>query len=61
MIISPDTELRIVETSRHRDIKFDLASSVLQERDGQLHGELCRVRALYFIAKGELVDKDIVL
>ena len=57
----PDVELRIVYTSRYRDVEMDFPPVVFQQRESQLDREARRLVAFHLVSERELIDPDLVL
>ncbi len=57
---APDAELRVVDAARQGDVQVDLPIAVPQKRDGKAHGKLGGLGAFHAVAKGELIDDDLV-
>ena len=53
-----DAEFRVVQAAFNRHIQHDFPVAVLQNGDRQPHRQMRGVRAVHFLAKRELVERD---
>ena len=56
-----ESEARIVERAAHRQIQFDHAIAILQERDRELDRQRHRILARGLVAEFELIDAQMML